>query len=287
MLSNEPTLIRISQGQLNVLERCPRKFQNTYLEQLYSPIDPEQEKRQILGSRFHLIMQQISMGLPIDSFLKTNTQIQTWIETFVAAAPEIIDSRNKPLKDISNHSNYCAIAVEEQQNFRESEHYRTLQVKNYLLTVIYDLLIADSSQAQIVDWKTYPKPPTKRKLEANWQTRLYLYLLAQTSNYPPENISMTYWFFPVQGKLESIKFNYNSLWHQQTAKKLERLLNQLTKFLNSYHQGESFPQVAEGKKVCNFCQYATRCGRQNQADQKLEADRSAAMNLAIIEEVSL
>ena len=41
--------MRLSQGQLNLLERCPRQFQHTYLEQLGSPINPEQQERQTWG----------------------------------------------------------------------------------------------------------------------------------------------------------------------------------------------------------------------------------------------
>ncbi|MEM7554482.1 MAG: PD-(D/E)XK nuclease family protein [Cyanobacteria bacterium P01_A01_bin.84] len=288
MLSNESQLIRISQGQLNVLERCPRQFQNTYLEQLYSPSDPEHEKRQVLGSRFHLLIQQREMGLPIDSFLKTDPQIQNWMKAFVntvSLAPAVGEDGLQQTS--SSPSQQWIIPKLEKQTFRESEHYRTLQVQSYLLTVIYDLLIADSSQGQIIDWKTYPKPQVKQKLESNWQTRLYLYLLAETSDYLPENIFMTYWFFPKQGEAENIKFSYNHIWHQQTTKKLNQLLSQLTKYLSDYEQGVSFPQVPEGRKVCSICQYANRCGREYEKNPEVQADNNTLINLATIEEISL
>src|SRR4051794_33122518 len=104
MLSTPTQLLRLSQGQLNLLEACPRKFQHTYLEQLNTPADPEHEERQTLGSRFHLLMQQREMGLPIDSFLQADTQLQSWMAGFAEAAPEIL----KPAPD--------------DQTFRESEH---------------------------------------------------------------------------------------------------------------------------------------------------------------------
>ena len=146
MRSTQTQLLRLSQGQLNLLESCPRQFQHTYLEQLHSPRDPEHEERQTLGSRFHLLMQQREMGLPIDTFLQADPQLQSWTSAFANAAPEIL------------------AAASYRQTFRSSEHYRTLQVQDYLLTVIYDLLIADQEQAQIFDWKTYPQPPNSSKL---------------------------------------------------------------------------------------------------------------------------
>jgi hypothetical protein len=90
MLSTQTQLLRLSQGQLNLLERCPRQFQHTYLEQLHSPADPEHEERQTLGSRFHLLMQQREMGLPIDTFLQEDSQLQSWMTAFANAAPEIL-----------------------------------------------------------------------------------------------------------------------------------------------------------------------------------------------------
>ncbi|MBD2297525.1 PD-(D/E)XK nuclease family protein [Nostoc sp. FACHB-190] len=243
MLSTSPNLLRLSQGQLNLLERCPRQFQHTYLEQLNSPADPEHEERQTLGSRFHLLMQQREIGLPIDSLLQADAQLQKWMSAFANAAPDIVTPTTN------------------NQIFRESEHYRTLQVQDYLLTVIYDLLIADNQQAQILDWKTYPKPPDKRKLAQNWQTRLYMYVLAETSEYLPENISMTYWFVQSEGRPQNIKYTYDNKQHQQTAKKLNQLLNNLTTWLKLYQKSQPFPQVIETSKVCNYCQFAVRCQR--------------------------
>jgi PD-(D/E)XK nuclease superfamily len=273
MLFNETSLIRISQGQLKILEKCPRQFQHAFLEQLYSPIDPQHEEKQLLGSHFHLLMQQREIGLPINSFLEADAQLQSWMMGFAEVAPEV-------LEPASNES------------FKESEQYRTLQVENYLLTVIYDLLIADNHQAQILDWKTYPKPPNKSSLEKNWQTQLYLYVLAETSQYPPENISMTYWFVQPEGKPENIKFSYSTAQHEQTKKRLNQLLSKLTQWSAEYSQGIEFPQVLEGSKVCESCQFAVRCNRTYAfVDQvstnnipSLAVDRTL-LELATIEEV--
>lgn len=275
MLFDDNYLIRLSQGQLKILEKCPRQFQHTFLEQLYSPTNPQDEEKQLLGSHFHLLMQQREMGLPINSFLEADTQLHSWMMGFAEVAPEV-------LAPVSNES------------FKESEQFRTLQVDDYLLTVIYDLLIADNHQAQIIDWKTYPKPPDKRFLEKSWQTQLYLYILAETSQYAPENISMTYWFVQPEGKPENIKFSYSTAQHEQTKKRLNKLLSKLTQWLAEYYQGRELPQVSEGSKVCESCQFAVRCDRtytfvdrdSPQDIPSLEVD-SILLDLATIAEVSL
>ncbi|TAF06638.1 MAG: PD-(D/E)XK nuclease family protein [Nostocales cyanobacterium] len=278
MLSTSTQLFRLSQGHLNLLTACPRKFQYTYLEQLATPTDPQQEEYQTLGSSFHLLMQQQEMGLPINSFLERDKEdeklktLKTWMTAFSKVAPEILTP------EINN------------QTFRESEHYRTLQVQDYLITVIYDLLIADHEKAQIYDWKTNPKLPKKDDLAKNWQTRLYMYVLAETSEYLPKNISMTYWFFQAKDQPKNIEFKYDTQEHEQTGNQLNQLLKKLTNWLENYENGEPFPQIGESQ-TCDYCQFAKRCDRFADGRYGSKTPEAALTNyisnLDIIEEVSL
>jgi hypothetical protein len=248
----EPQL-RLSQGQLNLLEACPRKFQHIYLEQLGSPTTPEQQAHQTWGSRFHLLMQQRELGLPIDSRMAEDRQMQRCVGSLLAAVPEIVD----PVVDDSS--------------WRQSEHRRTCSVQGYPITVIYDLLMLEADQARILDWKTYPRPPQQRWLARNWQTRLYPFVLAETSQYLPEQISLTYWFVQAQAEAQfdssqsllpqSLTFAYNATLHEQTRQELTQLLKQLTHWLEQYQQGEPFPQVNEAVERCEDCQFSGRCDR--------------------------
>jgi hypothetical protein len=267
MLLTSTQLFRLSQGHLNLLAACPRKFQHTYLEKLTTPTDPQQEEYQTLGSRFHLLMQQQEMGLPINKFLQADTQLQSWMTAFSNVAPEILTP------EINS------------QTFRDSEHYRTLQIQDYLLTVIYDLLIADNEKAAIFDWKTYPQPPDKRYLAKNWQTRLYMYVLAETSEYLPKNISMTYWFVQSKDQPKNIQFKYDTRKHKQTEQELKQILSNLTKWLEEYHQNQPFPQEPAVKKSCEYCQYAVRC--YDQKNSSVETTFQSFPNIDNIQEVAL
>ncbi len=262
--------MRLSQGQLNLLERCPRLFQHTYLDGL-GTTSLEQQERLSLGSRFHLLMQQQELGLPIEALVREDKQLQRWMNAFAGAAAEILT----PALD---------------GDFRESEHCRTLQVQEHLLTVIYDLFIAGVNTCQILDWKTYPKPQDRRKLAQNWQTLLYQYVLAETSEYLPEQISMTYWFVQSEDKPQNLTFTYSNIQHQQTEKKLNHLLLQLSNWLNLYEQGEQFPQVVAGSKTCNYCQFISRCDRNADFELDLsehEYSTDKLLNLANIQEVTI
>lgn len=256
--------MRLSQGHLNVLELCPRKFQHMYLEQLGSPNSPDQQERLAAGSRFHALMQQWEMGLPIEPFLQEDPQLRQWFHAFIAAAPQILQIHDP--------------------EFRESEHLRMLEFQGHILTVVYDLLILTDREAQILDWKTYAKP-SKQDLSQSWQSRLYPFVLAETSDYAPEQISMTYWFFQAKGEtVQSLKLPYSAKQHEETRQELTRSLNQFSQWLDRYTtEGEFFPQIVETAESCVDCNFAIRCQRSAQDSVSLES----FPNLAEIQEVPL
>lgn len=266
MQPSETLLLRLSQRELSLLETCPRKFQHIYFDRLTSPINPEHQEKQNLGSRFHLLMQQRELGLPVESLCEEEPKLQQWMTALVSATPGIL--------------------TPDSEKFRESEHRRTLNLQGYLLTVIYDLLIADNEVAQILDWKTYPQPKQREGLENNWQTRLYLYVLAESSDYLPKQITMTYWFVQSQPKPKSLKFSYGSRRHEQTRKDLTRILTQLTDWLQRYQdKGEDFPQVPEPSRYCQDCTFRERCDRAGEPSNTTPF--TALSNLADIQEVPL
>ena len=151
--------------------------------------------------------------------------------------------------------------------------------------------MADEKTAKIIDWKTYPVPQNKSRLEKDWQTRLYLYVLAETSEYAAKQISMTYWFvkanFDKPDTPAFVKFAYNQAKHKKTDEDLTVLLKNLTCWLKCYQEmGVDFPQINLGSKACDFCQFGVRCERNI---DKLEEEKPVGMlfDLANIKEVKL
>ncbi|NET52154.1 MAG: PD-(D/E)XK nuclease family protein, partial [Merismopedia sp. SIO2A8] len=233
---------RLSQGHLNLLENCPRKFQHIYFDQLGVPISYEQQERLSWGSHFHLLMQQRELGLPVESLVEGEQQLHQWLSALINAAPEVLNR--------------------DTQTFRESEHCRTLNFHGYLLTVVYDLLIGTNSCAQILDWKTFPQPKNRQPLATDWQTRLYLYVLTETSDYLPEQISMTYWFVKSQPRPQSLKFSYSRIQHQKNREDLTELFGQLSCWQQRYQDDPiGFPQIAASTGRCQNCSFAVRCQR--------------------------
>ncbi|BBD55756.1 MULTISPECIES: PD-(D/E)XK nuclease family protein [Planktothrix] len=263
------TQFRLSQQHLNLLSLCPRKFQYTYLDQLVSPTSPEQEERIAWGNQFHLLMQQHELGLPVDLLLIQDQELKRCYDEFLSVASDIFRLNSDPATFF----------------FREAEHYRSLNFRNDLLVVIYDLIKAEEKQAQIFDWKTYPRPQNRQLLENNWQTRLYPYLLVETSQYLPEQVSMTYWFVksPQKQPPEFLNFPYTQQQHQKNQQDLNQLIDQFHNYLDRYQQGESFPQVDQSQGHCKSCQFAIRCQR---VSEELSLDQPLnSLNLYNIDQV--
>lgn len=261
---------QLSQGQLNCLTACPRKFQHLYLDQLGLPQFEVPQDQPRLGKQFHQLLHQKALGIDISPLAQTHPQLQQWLTIFAQEPPPMI---------VGEH---------------HSEHLRSLLMQDYLLIAVYDLLIQGPQQAQILDWKTYQRPQDPDKLRLNWQTRLYPFLLAATSSYRPEQISMTYWFAEVPPHRPAtdhlLTVPYSQEMHQQNQQDLSHLLDQLSQWFTGYEHGESFPQVpiAAGqcytsKTVCNF---VSRCQRQQEQTEAL-AETEELEDVAAIAEVSL
>lgn len=246
--------MHLSQGQLNLLETCPRQFQYVYLEQLGAPIPPEQQARLQWGSRFHLLMQQRQLGLPIESLAEADTELYTCFTAFVQALAQRLDAAPNTI--------------------HASEHGRSLKLQDYGLTVVYDLLMLQEDRAEILDWKTYARPQNPHGLAKNWQTRLYPYVLVETSHYTPEQVSLTYWFVHPQGKqpAQSLTFPYSTALHLQTHQDLETRLQQVTQSMQNYSAGQPLPQLPIGAKPCETCPFLIRCYPQGLAAQNSPLD---------------
>ncbi len=230
-------MLSLSQSHLQLLSVCPPQFQRRYLEKLGGLIDPEVEQRSQWGREFHQLMQQWSLGLPVTPF---------------KSATSNNNHRDQQLINAVNALTLIVPALQLPRQHRHAEHRRSLTHDSVLLTVVYDLLATTATTAEILDWKTYAQPPKKERLINHWQTRLYLYVLAETSDYSPENLSMTYWFVQSPENLSYHTIAYNTTKHQQTQQALAALVTQLHRWLADWQTHRSpFPHTIH----CPQCPY--------------------------------
>jgi PD-(D/E)XK nuclease superfamily len=263
-------LIHLSQAHLNLLEICPPKFQQVYLNGLSSLPHPEQQENIAWGSRFHQLMQQRELGLPIEPLLAVDRELANSMTALLQAAPDLLSS--------------------DRTGWREAEHCRTHVIGDFLLTVVYDLIVAENQTAKIFDWKTYRQPKTRAKLAKNWQTRLYLYVLTETSAYSPEQISMTYWFVKSVNP-QSFTFTYNNELHAQTERDLTNLLNNLEQWLAAESLDNfAFPHRANCESTCPFLGEISSSDRKTFTELPNSGDSPQTdwlASIAQIEEISI
>ncbi|MBD2256876.1 PD-(D/E)XK nuclease family protein [Pseudanabaena sp. FACHB-2040] len=259
-------MTNLTQGHLSLLETCPRKFQQIFLEGLTVPPSPDLQASQLWGNRFHLLMQQRELGLPLPGNLADEEHLRDCMAALLERAPELFQS--------------------EPTHFRQSEHRRSLAFNGYSLTVIYDLLICRPGSGLIVDWKTYLQMRDRNSLAQDWQTRLYLYVLVETTDLSPEQVAMSYWFVRHRdaqtGEFlpQEVQITYSSKQHEQTRQDLLKL----TADLSGYQQSGHFPQVSLAQESCDRCLFVSPCGRLPESGA---AGLSSLPSLAEIEEVPL
>jgi CRISPR/Cas system-associated exonuclease Cas4 (RecB family) len=232
----------ISQGHLNSWEICRRKYQYSFLEELNLPeadLQSKKNKNLLLGSNFHLLMQQKELGLDVAVLASSDPKLQSWLTAFEHKPPAMIDGDR-----LCEHRRTLEMSLHHSENSDRGQEY-------FVLTAIYDFLILGDRQAQILDWKTHQVAIAADKLKTNWQTRLYLYLLAKTTNYAPEQLSMTYWF---ANTAESVIIGYSQVEHDQTEKNLQQILKAIS-------QAQDYPKLVIDSHDCKYCEFRDRCDR--------------------------
>ena len=232
--------MRLSQTHFISLEYCPRLFQYQWIEQLgltVEAIDPEDSVRS--GSEFHQLVQQRSLSLPIDAWLLANPQLQQWWTALTRAEPSLFG--------------------EDALQFQASEQVRTWECLGQTLVVVYDWVQFRTDRAVILDWKTYPKPEKPQWVAKNWQSRLYPFVLMQTSDYSAEQIEMRYWF--LEPNAQPLRLPYNSEQATATERDLTTIVTQLNQNLAAYEADQTpFPQT-DDRDRCQDCLHRVRCGR--------------------------
>ncbi len=254
-------VLSLSQTHLTLLETCSRRFQYIFDQSLAVPPTPDGQDAALWGNQFHLLMQQQALGLPVDVMATANKDMTAKIEALRHQAPQLFQPTPK-------------------EQLRQSEHQRTLAFNGYVFTVIYDLVVLTDNTGLVVDWKTYLKPPARERLAQDWQTRLYLYVLAETSGLSPDQLTMAYWFVRHQDDQgndlppSAYRFQYSCQQHEHIRKDLSRLTDRLS----ILRQRSEFPQT-DSLERCRRCPFQIRC-------QRLKED-DLPINLETIEEISI
>lgn len=236
--------LHLSQTNLLNFLTCRRRFQLRSLERLswpdYTP-DPTLYHSYEQGKNFHLLLERHFAGVPVTDASLPDKKIENWWHLFQNHGPNLPAGRRLP------------------------ELRLTVPADAHFLIGRFDLLIVNESenqsQAHIFDWKT-SKPRSTADLQSDWQTRLYLAMVAESGQAllqhgPPlsaDQITLTYWYTGDPDHPRRIA--YSQEWHEQNWAEILEIVADIDTSL----QKEEWPLTANWSH-CRRCPYQAYCGR--------------------------
>lgn len=267
---NEALLL--SRYKLTTFLACRRRFQLRYLEEAAWPALPlavADEARLGLGQQFHQLAQRHFLGLPVQATAIDDRTLRGWwlaFERFVL--PDLPHGRNMPpVRTLP-------------------ELTLTIPIGRHLLHGRFDLLIIGEQNgvpfARIFDWKT-GRPPDETILRHDWQTRLYLAMLAEGgpalwaeghSPLQPAQISITYWYAVAPEKPLTIP--YTATGHAQNWAEIAAIVAQI----EAQQIADGVWPLTEERAQCRVCAYQALCGRQEVGTPALNATEGVVPLLA-------
>lgn len=237
----------LSRGKLTTFLECRRRFQLRYLDGAAWPAAPlavADEARLGLGQQFHQLAQRHFLGLPVETATIADQTLRGWWLTFEKYKPKLPHGRTLP------------------------ELTLTIPIGKHLLHGRFDLLVIGEKNgtpfAQLYDWKT-GRPPDETTLRYDWQTRLYLAMLAEGgtalwgeghNSLPADQISITYWY--VTAPDEPRVITYNQTWHEQNWAEISAIVAQI----EAQQVEGGVWSLTEDRSQCRVCAYQALCGRQ-------------------------
>lgn len=249
--------LTLAQQHLYTFQTCRRRFYLRYLARIpwpEAPLGSQQEEAYERGRRFHRWIERQFLGLPPMEPSDNDPELRQWWGVFQRHAPPLPDGR------------------------RFVETSLTVPIGpggRHRLTGRFDLLIVNDGQngpaAALFDWKT-GEPRSIERLRRAWQTRVYLYLVAEggaaltpqaPAAFAPGRLSLTYWYVEEPQRPRVIA--YDDSTHRRNRSELEVIIAEIDEQLAA----GDWP-LTDDWNECRHCAYRAYCGRQAAGAGKLD-----------------
>lgn len=240
--------IALSRFKLITFLACQKRFQLRFLERLAWPLEPLGESVEVSmarGQAFHQLLERHFLGLPVNVAALADGRLRQWWYAFQQSGLQFPNGRILTELDLTT-----PLVQDETGGF--------------LLNGRFDLLIVgenDTPFAHLYDWKT-GQPRSASELRHDWQTRLYLAMLAESgsailSQVPiqPEQIAITYWYVSEPDEPRTI--HYGQAQHEANWQEIIDIATQIRAAEAANH----WP-LTEDLPMCQTCAYQAYCGRQ-------------------------
>ncbi len=244
--------LSLGRSSLETFLICRRRFRLRIVDRLpwpATPLDGDTETAVANGRAFHQQLERHFLQLRTDS-APADPALRQWWQAF--------QHSRLPLPDDARLLPELSLSV---------------PLGSHHLVGRFDLLAISVSpddgryRAHIFDWKT-SRPRAEATLRSDWQTRLYLALLAEGSQalfdddgatgIAPDDISITYWYVREPDTPRTL--HYSSAWHADNWAELAGLLAQIDGELAD-ESSAAWP-LTDQLSHCRDCAYQVYCGRQ-------------------------
>lgn len=275
-----------SQHSLQDYTDCARRFELRYLMRVAWPAvesEPmaEYEKGLMLGQRFHTLVQQYFMGIPVERLENylDDPELARWWENFLGFAQSRLENGNPISADANvNRGGGPRMAVEVRL---------TTPFAGYRLMAQMDWVTrGEDGQLVVIDWKTSRNRPRREWLSDRLQTRVYRYLLVCAGQHlndgqpvTPEQVEMLYWFAAHPDRAERLVYNQNQFDKDQAE--LTAIVEEIVRRAAleiDLPQDLRFP-LTQSQERCSYCEYRSLCNRGQKAGT-MDEDVDAALDVA-------
>lgn len=193
-------MLQLNANMLELLAADPQKFQQFEPQFLLTPSNLVEEQKDI--ERFRLVLQQLLLRLPVELLLQADPKIANWVNQVL------------PIMSIPART-------------KQVNAWRQRLIQGALIIAQYDLLILGDEKAIAVNWRSERNISPLGQLENSWEAQLQLFLLAETEDILPNNVSLIYCFFD-SGKSPTLyQFSYKQEKHYAFKQRLEMALSNL------------------------------------------------------------
>lgn len=247
-------MIQLTQSKIVTWQRCKRCFQLQYVDGNDWPKEPISADLSAVmeqGEIFHMLAAQ--SYLLEDSFAFDSAELEDpigrWWEQFQTQKPQPKQGQK--------------VRIESTLTAGITPHVKLLGR--------LDLLFLGGDELAIFDWKT-GKSRSENDLKSDWQTRIYLALLAQSrpilglESLPFKALSITYWY--PRDPQNPVKIQYDEAWHETNWGELLKIATEIENQLRSAQESPTFASRLPG---CNRCMpQAASSGESKEAPQTAE-----------------
>jgi CRISPR/Cas system-associated exonuclease Cas4 (RecB family) len=240
----------LSRYKLDTFLTCQRRFHLRFRRQLPWPDRPLADRWAEVrerGEQFHRLLERHFLGLTVTAEAIEDVELRRWWSLF---------QRHVKLPEGETHP----------------ERSLTVPVGAHVLNGRFDLLILSPTSAHIFDWKT-GQPRHEAELRHDWQTRLYLAMLAEGGaalghTLQPDQIAITYWYVNDPAAARTIR--YNPAWHEQNWADIQAIAAQIDDALAE----DAWP-LTDDWSHCRLCAYQAYCSRQEAGETTREESEEA------------